>query len=67
MDYRSQHAVANALRHARLLPLADLALYAWSVLKKLPANLRFRSAHADVATPPFHLAFDAYGHVDRAA
>ena len=67
MDHRSQHAVANALRHARLLPLADLALYAWSVLKKLPANLRFRSVHAEIATPPSHLAFDAYGHVDRAA
>lgn len=66
MDHRTRHSVANALRRVRLLPLADLALLTWSAVRTLPANLRFRSAHAGVPVPPLHLAFDAYGHVDRA-
>jgi ubiquinone/menaquinone biosynthesis C-methylase UbiE len=65
IDHRSQHAVANALRRIHLLPLADLVLLAWNVVRKLPANLRFRLSHAGVPVPPPHLSFDAYGHVDR--
>lgn len=65
IDHRSQHAVANALRRIHLLPLADLVLLAWHVVRTLPANLRFRLSHAGVPVPPPRLSFDAYGHVDH--
>jgi len=56
--------VIDSLRRLGLLKVADTGLYAARRLRSGPGNRRFRRAHPDFETPPPHLAFDAYNHVD---
>jgi SAM-dependent methyltransferase len=57
-----RHRIGSLLRKARLLTLADRAMFLGELLRTCRVNRLFRAEHPDFAVPPASLAFDAYHH-----
>jgi len=60
---RLRQRIAEMLRTARLLTLADRLALVVELARRRRANRRFLAEHPEFAVPPVALAFDAYHHV----
>ena len=56
--------IAEILRKINLLQAADNIIFIGEYLKNRKANLDFKKRHPHFLTPPPHLAYDAYNHVN---
>ena len=61
---RAKFVFVGAVRALGLLKLADTVKFLLGQARAWPANRRFRARHPGFATPPRHLAFDAFNHCD---
>lgn len=64
MKVRMVHVIANVLRKVKLLQYVDYIFYIKNFIISRKSSKQFKSTHGDFATPPAHLAFDAYGHIN---
>ena len=63
MKESTKQRLSRALRATFLLPAANAALFALSVIRERKRNRSFREGHPGFPYPPLRLAFDAYNHV----